>query len=218
MTDEGFFAWTSRLLRDKGMNALGRAGTKAARVVIDSGFQIIHELGGDPFESALFSGIAKLERSRASGLSEGAAAPHLREAGRDEIVAAMLRDNTLNRAYFIEECDRRIAEAGLAEVVNASPGTPEPQTKPLIQREKNIELQKLLKAAGYGGMLTRHGEGNGGVDGVMGRDTIAAVDQFRRDHHLAANADIMGDKSIHIEPTAPVTPSGHVTAKTSREV
>jgi hypothetical protein len=90
-------------------------------------------------------------------------------------------------------------------VEHASP-TP---TTPKTYKEKIAELQVFLKEAGYGSLLTRHGEKNGGIDGLRGRDLVAAENQYRKDHHLAANealAGITGGEPHNGELKAQVTP------------
>lgn len=208
-------------------DGIGKGVDTGLRIAQNSAAQISHALGLDPIESTISSGVAILADT--VGAHETAAY----QRG----IAALLQTD-FNRANMSAELGKIIAQTKGATketpapeihpriqkpprffVQDVSTSAPEnnPTTpRPLTQREKNIEEQRLLKEAGYGDILTRHSERNGGIDGLIGRDTLAAEAQYRKDHHLAANEAITGGETALGHTTPPPTPAGPGAAVSSK--
>ena len=158
---------------------------------------------------ALMAGAARL--GDATGLSVVGKSAH-KAIANGELAAgkALIRDagqsETAPNAPVPSALPRNV-QAPQLELASIKAAAPPSAPKALSVKEKIAEEQKILIAAGYGEILTRHGEGKNGVDGLRGRDTIAAENQYRKDHHLAANTAITGGQPVDGIAKPSATPS-----------
>ena len=120
--------------------------------------------------------------------------PEQIEARRERFGIKPDEKNTISIAEFallldLDGAEARYNKKKAAEQEHHS-ATPQQGSGSNSEKVKIIEEQKLLAAAGYGNILTRHGEKNGGIDGTRGGDTKAAEEQFRKDHLLLPGEDM----------------------------
>jgi len=73
------------------------------------------------------------------------------------------------------------------------------------------QVQSILTANGYASELTAHGESSGGVDGIFGADTLAAVKSYQSDNGLPVTGvvDLATRTSLGIaDPTSDTLQKG----------